>query len=666
MSINDQDVSSTEKLLKVIRGKGGGEDTLGVDSARKSGLFTRIREKWSVSGAAACIGVEILRDTVHIVRTEKIGGRRRIVYASAEPVPAETDMDHDDFGPFLARCIRKGATPGETVDVWACIPASKGESWTVRVPKIRKNLGNAVYWSARKDKSFDDKDVVFDYRIAGETTENEVRKLLAEVCTVSAADVRRYRELFAGIGFPLKGLTLSSYAMENLLGSGFVEPVPDVYAVLSIGEQTSWIDIHTSERMLFSRVIRTGKDSVLESLMLEYDRMPESDGEIVITLDPRDVEAGPAGPVSTEPDGPEPDGLKPDGSDQDGSDQDTYETGGAEDSASGLNREDAFRLLKSWADTTENETGTRDDGLTYDQVFGMIEPALERLSRQMERTIDHSVNMLGNPAPGKIFVGGGLAFLPKIGAFFGENLDVPVEVLDVLDPSSANVSPSVFFDDPEDRYALVSAAGLAMPSKKTVNFLNTAYDSEKERAAARTTGAVAAGCAALFILAAGWWWYSLYNLEQTRERAAQLESRLNDFSPRLSVELIMEMAGKQREAQLETARYSRRLHPVAVMSEINRLTPENIHLVSMDIQLGDIRPERADNDRRRTTGRALVLDGVVMEDPAGHEARLASYIRQLRVSPLIGTVSIRRAQVDDGIVEGEVYRFTLNIELAEV
>jgi len=55
-----------------------------------------------------------------------------------------------------------------------------------------------------------------------------------------------------------------------------------------------------------------------------------------------------------------------------------------------------------------------------------------------------------------------------------------------------------------------------------------------------------------------------------------------------------------------------------------------------------------------------------MDDPAGYEARLASYIHQLRASPLIGTVSIRRAQLDTGIVEGEVYRFTLNIELAEV
>ncbi len=661
MSINDQDVSSTEKLLKVIRGKGGGENTLGAGSAREGGLFTKIREKWAVSGTGVCIGVEILRDTIHIVRTERIGGSRRIVYASADPVPAGTDMDNDDFGPLLARCIRKTAVPGETIDVWACIPSSKGESWTVRVPKVRKNLGNAVYWAARKDKSFDDKDVVFDYRIAGETTENDVRKLLAEVCTVSAADVRRYRELFTAIGFPLKGLTLSSYAMENLMESGFVEPVPDVYAVLSIGEQTSWIDIHTRERMLFSRVIRTGKDSVLESLMLEYDRMAENDGEIVITLDPRDVEAGAAGPVSPESDGPESDGLKPEGSDRG-----AYATVGAGGFASGLSRDDASRLLKSRAASTEYDTGIRDDGLAYDRVLAMIEPALERVSRQMERTIDHSVNVLVNPAPQKIFVAGGLAFLPKIGAFFREQLDVPVEVLDVLDPSSFNVAPTVFFDDPEDRHALVSATGLAMPSGKTVNFIHTAYDREKERAAARTTGAVATGCAALFILTAGWWWYSLYTLEQARDRVAHLESRLNDFSPRLSVELIMEMAGQQRDAQLETARYSRRLHPVAVMSEISGLTPGNIHLVSINIQLGDIRSERAGGGRGNTTGRALVLDGVVMDDPAGYEARLASYIHQLRASPLIGTVSIRRAQLDTGIVEGEVYRFTLNIELAEV
>ncbi|MFW6327759.1 MAG: ATP-binding cassette domain-containing protein [Bacteroidota bacterium] len=75
--------------------------------------------------------------------------------------------------------------------------------------------------------------------------------------------------MFAEIGYPLTGITLPAFSLENLFSHRLIDPRDDPYAVLYIGEDASYIDIHGRHKTIFNRVIKTGRDSVLDSLLIE-------------------------------------------------------------------------------------------------------------------------------------------------------------------------------------------------------------------------------------------------------------------------------------------------------------------------------------------------------------------------------------------------------------
>lgn len=619
---NRTDISSTEKLLKAIRSRGE-EDAFQAPDARRPGFFKRISQRWLPGRAGDVLAVEIGRDVLNLVRSapESLTGRK-IVYAVAEPLPPDMNIDHPDFSGFLKKRIqRSGAIAGKT-EVWACLPASKGNIWGLKVPKVRKGLGNAVYWSARKEKTFDDAEALLDYRIAGETAENGVQKLLAEASTVPRRELDRYKNLFSDIGFPLKGATLPAFALKNLFYADIADSGRSAYAVLYIGEESSCIDIHSQDRVLFSRVIRTGKDSVVDSLAAEYNQRyadGHTDSDIVL-------------PGAHEANGELP------------------------DRTASLSRQQAVRILENFDDAAAS-----DDRLSPEHLFAMIEPALERLARQLERTVDYSGNMLQNPLPEKLYICGCVSFLPGIASFFGQHLDMAAEILDVFDPELPHVSADVVFADLESRFSLASTAGLAMPSEKIPNFLHTAFDRDREKLAMRSTNAVAAGCALLFVLTAGYWWYSLHELDQARMAVAAREEQLVEISPRLDAAMLTNMAGETRQTQQALVDYTRRLHVTAVMNEIHRLTPENIRMLNMTMEM-----DRSEADARPESTGQLVLEGFIRSGHAGFDTALAGYIRQLRRSPLVRDVVIRRSTMDATVAADEVYRFIVRIDLERV
>lgn len=620
MMINDRDISSTEKLLKVIRATEGKQSAPRSGDFAASGFFSKLRKRSLHFAPRECIGVECGRDRLNVVRTVRYKTGWQVVYAASETVPPGMGIDHSGFPDFLKRQIEKSGGGSKNTDIRACLPASGADIWSVRVPRIRKGLSNAVYWTARKEKSFDASGTIFDYRITGETTRGGIRQLVAEVVLAPAEEVSRYKKIFSGAGFPVKGLTLPALAMENLFSAGVVVPGEDPYAVLHIGEESSWIDIHGGAGVLFSRVIRTGRDSILDSLIMEYGRAPADANEPILIREPG------SGPESDGAPGPE----------------------GPDEEKMSLSRDDALRMLK-------------DSG--GEKLFGMVEPALERLARQLERTIDHSVNVLGNPAPAKLYVCGGITFLPGITGFFGGQLDLPAERMDFLDPSFSHMSPDVFIPDAEDRLSLVTAAGLAVPGPWKINLCHTAFDRDREKTATQTTSAVAAGCALLFVLTTGYWWYALHEREEAREKVSRMEARLNEFAPQLTADMIEEMAGGRRRAFSSLEDSSRKLQAVSVLSEINRITPGSIRMLSVTMDLGEPPAGGEQN-----AGGTLVVEGFVRNDPSGFETRLTDYIRQLRRSVLVRDVAIRRAETDASIAaqEGLVYRFVLHIELEAV
>ena len=625
---NEKEISSTEQLLHVIRRSDGDTGKSLQAESSAAAAAQQAKKRWLSFPSREIIGVEIFRDRLNLVRTGR--GKRgwQILDAASVPLPEGITPEHSEF-PFFLKTHLENVLRSRRTDIWVCLPPSRGEVWTVQVPRLKKGLTNAAYWSARKEKTFNETEYFFDYRIKDEILDQGTQKLVAEVCIASSREIRQYKKIFSEIGHLLAGVTLPAFSLENLFKHKWIDPGEDSYAVLYIGEDASYIDIHGRQTSLFNRVIKTGRDSILDSLIMGYSRHGLEEENLELQ------------------------GEQPEGADE---------------SQAALRRQQAAARLKQEASRSRKQeemmiSADPNASGPYQQLFDMLRPALERLARQMERTIDHSVNVLSHPAPARIYICGAISFLPGLADFFSEQLGIPAVIMDPLAPRPESPSEAVALPDDDERLSLVSAAALAMPSEKTINFLHTATDMDKEREALRNTNVVAAACALLFVLTAAWWWTARYELKQVQNQTAQVRQELDQYTPKLQSEDLARLAGDLEQKKKQLKRFSRRLQPVAVLKALNQVTPEPIKLLHVRMVPGS---HGTGTDGKSKAGGSLTVEGFVRSAPSLFETHLTGYLLKLRRSIIFKRSTIAKSTPDTLSTGEDVYRFTLTIDLRQV
>ena len=621
---NEKDISSTERLLNVIRRKEDAGESPQDRNAGAAGIRQESKKPRLPFPSREFIGVEIFRDRLNLVRTSR--GKRgwQVLDAASVSLPEGITPEHPDF-PFFLKTHLENVLRSRRTDIWVCLPPSRGEVWTVQVPKLKKGLSNAVYWSARKEKAFNETEYFFDYRIMDEIQDQGTQKLEAEVCIAASREIRQYKQIFSDIGHPLAGITLPAFSLENLFTQKWIDPGEDAYAVLCIGEDASYIDIHGQQKSLFNRVIKTGRDSILDSLTMGYNLQ-----------------------------GLEEENLELQGE----------QTEAADESQAALRRQQAAERLKQEVRRRREheEMGSSAAG-PYQQLFDRLRPALERVARQMERTIDHSVNVLSHPSPSRIYICGAISFLPGLEAFFSEQLGIPAVLMDPISPQPESTSAALPLMEDEERLSLVSAAALAMPSDRTINFLRTASDKDKEREALRNTNVVAAACALLFVLTAAWWWTAGYDLRQARNQKAEVRQELDQYSPKLQSGDLARLAGDLEQKKNRLKRFSRKLQPVAVLKALNQVTPEPIELLHVRMEPG---PDGSGTKKSSDKAGTLTVEGFVRSAPSLFETHLSGYLLKLRRSVIFKRSSIAKSTPETLNTGEDVYRFTLHIDLRQV
>jgi Tfp pilus assembly PilM family ATPase/Tfp pilus assembly protein PilN len=619
----ENEISSTEKLLNVIRGNDEKGRAL-TDDPPEHRPALGFKQKLQPFAQASHVGVEILRDRVNLVEARRRRSGWQIISASSTPMPEGMDIQNPDFPLFLKSLFLKlGNTKNKKI--WTFLSPAKGETWTSQVPKIKKGLSNAAYWSARKDKAFEQDQFVFDYRICGQATEKQIPKFLADASIGSADGIREYKELFSKAGLRLHGITLPTFALENILHCCRKQSETEIIAVVYIGEDASCIDIHSPERIVFSRVVRTGKDSIIDSLRTGYSgKQPDEDSLVIETIN----ETGKSHSLS-------------------------------------MDRNQAMEVLGQLGNKTPGKSDLKEAaGLSQQNVFEMILPALERLVRQVERTIDYSVNVLYQPAPVRIIIFGAMEISPEITDFFSNQLAIPAHTPDLLSCRGIDADPKIFQAGFGLNIDMASAAGLAMPSKNTINFLHTAFDRDREKKAIFGTNVVAAACAFLFVLIAGYWWMCRHELNSLTNHNNQLKQEIESYEPKISSEDIITLADDIKENHEKLQKLSNRLLPVAALAEISRLTPDNIYLLKLQIKNNQNRDFKT---KDKTS--LLWMEGFVAGRSSDARAHLAEYMIALRKSALFKTVEIQTRQAslpEDVLKSGETYGFALRLTLKEV
>lgn len=469
---NRDEISSTERLLDLIRDDGKEEDTAVGSSTQKSigsRLVGMIRNPVSFKQSIS-VGVDLGHDDLKLVKIHRISDQKfEILEYVRVPFESGVTQNNSAFYQFLRPILANFCGSSKKPDIWCTIPSARVETRHLRIPKVnQKQIPNSVYWSFQKISPFNEKENLFDYEILGEADDGNATKIEVMAYTALRTEINELKHLFNKAGFPLSGISIVPFAFQSLLRTGRIDSQEMHVASLYIGRDWSRIDIFSEGNLMLSRGIKAGVKTMFEALRTEIEgnlfelsvaKSPTKDTARIRAIKKK---------------------LKHE------LDQAHQLFFGALHEISPPAMDERQRILK------ENK------------IFKMILPALERLVRQVERTLRHFSSNYENARVGKIYTSSGVNPHQRIIDYIGEELGIPTETLNPFadNPNFVTLTPSPELTS--EQSAFVPAMGMALSSNKlTPNFLYTHKDKQKAVTSQRINRGVIAGFALIMILCVG-------------------------------------------------------------------------------------------------------------------------------------------------------------------
>ncbi|HQK49237.1 MAG TPA: hypothetical protein PK311_08665, partial [Syntrophales bacterium] len=186
---SNREISSTEKLLNVIRGKAKAapkEEPSYKPVAPKKKKASPFSSLAPAFQRPVTIGVDIGHQALQLVKVEETAADQwRIVDFRRVPVPPATARGTHEFTGFLKSELAKFCGPGKGLQIWSLMSSSKVDVRFIKIPRVpRKQLENAIYWTAKRELSFEDMDTILDFEILNDVVEQGVKKTSVMVYTV--------------------------------------------------------------------------------------------------------------------------------------------------------------------------------------------------------------------------------------------------------------------------------------------------------------------------------------------------------------------------------------------------------------------------------------------------------------------------------------------------
>ena len=620
------EISSTEQLLDLIRDDSSREDSdfgrsaLKTMGPRPNGLF-----RYSVPfQKSISVGVDLGHDDLKLIKINRISDQNYEILEYAR-VPFDTNISRENsqFYQFLRSVLEGFCGNAKNLAIWCIIPSARVETRQLRIPKVTQNqIANTVYWSYQKLSSFSEKEKLFDFELLGEINEGKTTKIDVMAYTAPRTEIKELKDLFNLAGFPLTGISIVPFAFQTLLRAGRIENQESHVSSLYIGRDWSRIDIFSEGNLMLSRGIKAGVKTMIEALRTEIE---DNLFELSIAKSP------------------------------------TEDTARIKAIKKKLNTEleYAHQLFFGVVHAdTPSATDQRKRILKEDKIFKMILPALERLIRQVERTIRHFSLNYENSRVGKIYISSAVNPHNRIINYIGEELGISTEIINPFLENSNFVSLTPSPELLSEQNAFVPAMGMALSNNSlTPNFLCTYKDKRKAARTQRINRGVIVAFLLVMIFCVGvsFWQKSIVEKKeyQKRQLQQQLETISVQVNQNLVLKLVANIQSKNREIQLIGQKY----FGLAVVSEIADLTPENVRLTSFTAQVGG-----DPADKKPPKDRELVLSGIVKGNRMILESTLAGYLLQLKNSPLFDkpTINKKSFEQNEGV---EVLKFTARLKL---
>lgn len=620
------DITSTEKLLKAIRSRK--DDTAPAPSVLsepvrpKNGRFKIPLPRLMTRQKSSTVGIDIGHDYLRLVRAAKTtGGQWKIIDQRRFALPLGTPRDTPRFSSFLKSSLVSACGSARQSDLWVIMSAANVDVRHIRIPKVpRKQIANAVYWTVKKEIPFDEKEMLLDFEMQGEVVEQGISKLAVMAYIAPRREIEELKALFSRIGWPLTGISIVPFSVQNLFRTAWIPAHEGTMATLFIGNDLSRINIYSADNLVMIRVIKAGLSSMVEALVDRFNKLKQHPNAPPLT-----IEQGWKILLSLSPD------------------------------SSPLQETDAgFDLRK-------------------EEVFEMILPALERLARQVIRTFEYYATTMPGERIVRVYVSGAMNSYQPIVDYLGSQLGIAGTVLDPLGEQNAVSCP-----DAEDarciseRIAFGPALGLAFSDNgHTPNLMFTWKDKEREASVIRINRVVFATFILSVLLCSGIFIFQNNTIAQKKETIAGIEMQINRLGLPVNREQLVKMAAKASQRRQLSRVYADRYLNVVLIGELAALTPSNIRFIDLKINLGPFVTAAATNpskekgrDVPKTNPVEVTVEGLIFGERRMLETSLAGYAMTLESSPLFRQVTIQKNNVEP-YQKNETLHFILNLKVEE-
>jgi len=613
--VKDNEISSTEKLLALIRNENTGEPEPAprVVPSKTSRDISPFLSKTRSSNQIINVGLYFSNENLLLVKVDRASGEtpRLLDYAEVALEPGITG-DRRRLSAFINSLLTNYCGPLKQVHIWAVVSSAYLETRRLLIPRVpKKQIFNAVYWSYKKNVPLNDSKDLFDFEVMGNITDDGVKKIEVTACSLPKKVVDELQSLFFEAGYPLAGISSLPFAIQNMFRAGWLENgEEDGICTIYIDLECSHINIYSNRNLALSRVIKAGIHSMQEALR----DMLESGADYQPALaSNNDAKPG---------------------------------------DAAYIEKDQAGRILSDFIQGSRSPgVDSKTTGLNKGDIFRAILPALERLVKQLERTLKHYYLNFGNKKVRKVLISGLINNNSRIAEYIGSQLDINIEI---FNPFPEKMLRSDKGSISLKSGAMVPAAGIALSDNKiTPNFLFTYRDKEKSALAKQVNFSLFAFLIFLMAVCVGIYLSQNHTLSHKRSLLSGLSREIESYIPNVDRDLLLKMADRATTARSELDNISRRHLGLAVISELTDLTTDNIRLLSIESKLGG--SSVADKN-------TLDMEGLIFGDRMTFETLLGSYLVKLKESLLFEKPVIKKNLVET--YQGKkVLRFSVSLEL---
>ena len=607
-----KDITSTEKLLNVIRGKDErsfdalGKQKVSFTSNKQLKNITFSLPKIFFNKKKYTVGIDVGREFICLVKTAK-SSENSYTLVDKKIIKYDTELSFasSEFKNLLKSSITDFCGTGADCDIWTKISTSEVKVYFLNIPRVpKKQQGKVIFWTAKKEGFIDEEKQIYDFEIHGEVVEQGTTKYSVMFYTANKSEIERIKSLVDDIGITIAGITIVPFAIQNIFRSNWIRSSEEIFASLFIGDKYSRIDVYNKENLVMTRGIKTGSSSSMAEAIVSSVR--EKTG--VLKLD----------------------------------------------------QSEAKKILGSIGSDSERlrDADVR-KGFKKEEILEMIAPVWERLARQVDLTLKTS--SIGNKKVEKIYILSSVNFDKSILDYMSNQLDTETEFFDPFRQRKSMTSEESLSS--LDKMLISPTLGFALSdNNRTPNTIFTYQEKNQEISSKRINRFVFLSFLAALIICLVTLLYQGSRLNYLKKNKDVLEKELALYSPLLSEETVRQAVDKVKMQRTIAHQYAQTYWGLAAIDEVSNLTPANVRLISFRVHEENAIPKIDTNKTPNVNTDDVIIEGIIFDKKNMLESDLTQYVIKLETSPIFDKVSVQKKSA---VIFGkkEVISFVLSAKI---